>query len=724
MSTISSSNTFLPTCISGCVLWMDGKKISNKNYSVALNGTNVRIWHDKSSKNNHASTTNNFAVIGQSNDISFSDYYTMGFIRGQVLDYPDTNGATVFIVARQRRINADGTVLDTHPLINNALWRWGTTSGTGANGYYTTFGNQSSASGANNGIAINFQLAVDTAYNIVHVADPVSNTHTAYSGSTDVTSTAAGAKTFNNNVRTFGFSMGNNTNWRGNIFEVIVYNRALTTTERLNVTYYIHSKHSIGSTGTINLTGLPPVIGYIPKNIIAKAGGQCTINFIEYANPSGTPTFTLKRGATTLQTVSGTTPTFSAFTVDTTNPTAYTMDIANDTLSSTYNMQMTIVPPIDISLNATATTSATGVSFRIPTVSTVGNTFRWFKNGSVVSGQTGTTYTVADLSGYFSADGTATINVDVTNSDYNAYQDISSVIGTKVLKVGDSYTMTHPYSGSFGIQWHKDGVALAGATTNTYTISSVALTDTGVYTLRMTIDGAGFNIGTYIVDVATITGPINQSDNRTATVSVTTVPGATYTWSQNGVASSYLASSATYTTSNNGLNSVSIRKYGITNNIDGVTVSGLTAPTFDDPSQLSGLTIWFDADSAANVTVTNRNVTLWNSSYTPPGAASKPTLTPLIATDVNLPSVTVRNIYNLTGNRYAAGATSESPFNYVATANESTVNSLVTIRNDISFNNFGTRRTINLNRGVLKYSNINSFLIKIKILHLVTLPLI
>ena len=138
------------------------------------------------------------------------------------------------------------------------------------------------------------------------------------------------------------------------------------------------------------------------------------------------------------------------------------------------------------------------------------------------------------------------------------------------------------------------------------------------------------------------------------------------------------------------------------------------------PTDISGLTIWFDADSAANVSVNaSGNVTAWNARYTPTGV-SNPTLTPMVIGDINVPSVENTNNY-VTGSAYGYKADGDT-FNgttYTYTSSviaNSTINNIYSgsyiFSNDISLNLLNSKNIININNCVLKYSNIKSFFSK------------
>ena len=145
------------------------------------------------------------------------------------------------------------------------------------------------------------------------------------------------------------------------------------------------------------------------------------------------------------------------------------------------------------------------------------------------------------------------------------------------------------------------------------------------------------------------------------------------------------------------------------------------------PTDLSGLTIWFDADSASDVTVTGGKVTQWNARYTPSGA-TKPSLVPLTTSDMNLPTNT-QNSFDLYNGALYYDTDEYNP--YKKSVNSVALNS--TVVDALTFNTFTRRQTtvsstvngsttnnsvkatlnsksiINVANTPLKYQNIRSF---------------
>ena len=77
-----------------------------------------------------------------------------------------------------------------------------------------------------------------------------------------------------------------------------------------------------------------------------------------------------------------------------------------------------------------------------------------------------------------------------------------------------SFSVTNDGTSPFTYQWNKNGTAIVGATSATFTIAAVAATDAGSYTVRVTNKA-----GNVLSDTGTFTVTVNPT---TATVSIST----------------------------------------------------------------------------------------------------------------------------------------------------------------------------------------------------------
>ncbi|MBL9187157.1 MAG: immunoglobulin domain-containing protein [Opitutaceae bacterium] len=92
-------------------------------------------------------------------------------------------------------------------------------------------------------------------------------------------------------------------------------------------------------------------------------------------------------------------------------------------------------------------------------------------------------------------------------------------------------------------QWQKDGVVIAGATANTFTVASATLADAGSYTVVVKNPGAVASASATLIVRAppVITAQpasrtVNAGDSVSFSVALTGVPAPTYQWRRNGTA--------------------------------------------------------------------------------------------------------------------------------------------------------------------------------------------
>ncbi len=201
-------------------------------------------------------------------------------------------------------------------------------------------------------------------------------------------------------------------------------------------------------------------------------------------------------------------------------------------------------------------------------------TYQWHKNGVVISGATSADYVtgvaavVTTVPDQYYATVTNTVgSVDsdiafLTVLDAPAAPVISTQPTAKVVTAGSSvsFTVVATGVGSMNYQWRKDGTAISGATLATYTLSTVAISDAGNYTVSVTT-----TVGS-VVSAATIsssaaltvtpaaptitTQPLAQSaaigGSVTFVVAATGSGVLTYQWSKDSVAITG-ATAASYT---------------------------------------------------------------------------------------------------------------------------------------------------------------------------------
>jgi hypothetical protein len=238
---------FQPSDVDGCQLWLDGSDVSVLFSDVAgtsaitTNGQTIRCWKDKSGRGCNATQAGNAPIWNSSNYVNFTQSL------GQFMNLPNgtlpfasgTNAYSIFAVAN----------------LNN-------TSG----GLKTIIGNGSAGTNSFNALQIQAQSIANLWYNndvaggsltantffIANIAFDGS-TRYIYQTGTSVNTTASSGWAAPNTNNVIGVEPATG-NWYydGNIGEILVYNTALTTSQRQQVEGYL--AHKWGLTTSIPST--------------------------------------------------------------------------------------------------------------------------------------------------------------------------------------------------------------------------------------------------------------------------------------------------------------------------------------------------------------------------------------------------------------------------------------------------------------------------------------
>ncbi len=180
-------------------------------------------------------------------------------------------------------------------------------------------------------------------------------------------------------------------------------------------------------------------------------------------------------------------------------------------------------------------------------------TYKWLKNGVVLTGATASSYVISS----FQAASAGAYTAKVTNSAGSTTSD-SAILSLAVLPVITqqplSQTVVSGGAVSFKVtatgnpaptyQWWKNGTALTGATGSTYAIASVATASAGTYSVvvknsagTVTSAGAVLTVNTAPVITKQPAGKtVITGSSMTFAVTATGTPAPTYQWRKNGTA--------------------------------------------------------------------------------------------------------------------------------------------------------------------------------------------
>ena len=181
--------------------------------------------------------------------------------------------------------------------------------------------------------------------------------------------------------------------------------------------------------------------------------------------------------------------------------------------------------------------------------------YQWYRNGVVVTGATGATYTVSGLSSAKAG----MYTVKVSNSAGSVTSEAAEVklVGVPVLVSGlpgltvvsgGVLRMTVGLTADVALSgvWKKDGVTISGASGASYTIGSMKAVDAGVYTVKVSnevksVSSAGASVSAFMIPVVTqspVGGQVTYGGTYTLSVVASGGAPLSYQWLKEGVAMS------------------------------------------------------------------------------------------------------------------------------------------------------------------------------------------
>ncbi|MBI5766791.1 MAG: immunoglobulin domain-containing protein [Verrucomicrobia bacterium] len=243
---------------------------------------------------------------------------------------------------------------------------------------------------------------------------------------------------------------------------------------------------------------IPPVIILThPADQTVSAGSGATLSVEATGNPA-TLTYQWQKGTTDI--AGATNADYNLPSPQTSDSGIYQVIVSNAGTSVTSNPATLNVTPVTVVAPTIATqpqsltvSAGQSASFSVAASGTPAPTYQWQKDGNPVSGATFPSFTlIAAQSG-----DAGTYRVVVTNQGGSVTSTgavltvaaaatapaITSQPVAASVKVGEraSFTVVATGSPAPTFQWQKDGVAIAGATTATFSIASAQLTDDAAY---------------------------------------------------------------------------------------------------------------------------------------------------------------------------------------------------------------------------------------------------
>ncbi len=430
-------------------------------------------------------------------------------------------------------------------------------------GYAFTPGNQSATVNGANVSGVNFTATSQT-FSISGTISPVaggSGAAVTLSGSASAATTAnsSGAYTF------VGLASGSYTitpSNAGYTFTPPSQNATVSATDVSGVNFID------------NAVAVAPTITTPPANQTVTAGQTAFFNVAA----TGTAPLSYqwnKNGST----ISGATSSSYATTATTSfdNGALFTVAVSNTAGSVTSSAATLTVNPAPVAPSITTqpasqtVTAAQTASFSVAATGTAPLNYQWNKNGAAISGATSSSYTTPATT---SSDTGAQLTVKVSNTAGSVISSAAALtvnpapVAPSITTQPASQTVTAGQTASFsvvasgtaplGYQWQKNSVAIAGATSSSYTTPVTTSSDNGALftvvvsntTGSLTSIAATLTVSAAPVAPSITTQPASQTVTAGQTAVFTVVAGGTaplnYQWQKNSVNITG-ATSASYT---------------------------------------------------------------------------------------------------------------------------------------------------------------------------------
>jgi hypothetical protein len=338
------------------------------------------------------------------------------------------------------------------------------------------------------------------------------------------------------------------------------------------------------ATFTVVASGTAPLNYQWQKNGVAISGATSS----NYTTPATT---TSDSGSTFAVVVTNTAGTLTS--------TAATLTVSPALVSPTITTQ-------PVSQTVTAGQTAT---FTVAASGTAPLSYQWKKNGVAISGATSSNYTTPATT---TSDSGSTFAVVVSNTAGTATSSVATLTvnpapvsptittqpASQTVTAGQTATFTVVATGTapLSYQWRKNGVAISGATSSSYTTPATTTTDSGS-TFAVVVSNT---VGTVMSSAATLTvnpapasptittQPANQTVTAGQTATFTVVATGTaplsYQWRKNGVAISGATSSSYTTPATTTTDSGSTFAVVVSNTVGTVTSSAATLTVNPTPA--------------------------------------------------------------------------------------------------------------------------------------------
>lgn len=310
---------------------------------------------------------------------------------------------------------------------------------------------------------------------------------------------------------------------------------------------------SNGATLTVNAAASAPSITTQPSNQSATIGGS--VSFSVTASGTAPLSYQWRKDGASLP--GATSSTYSIASVTSGDAGTYSVVVSNSAGSATSNdatltVTASAVAPT-IATQPASQTVNTGVSatFSVTASGTAPLSYQWRKDGAAIAGAISASFTIAsaatsDAGAYTvvatNSAGSATSNsatLTVNTANTATAPSITTQPAAQIVNVGASVSFIVAASGTapLSYEWRKDSVAIAGATSSTFSIAAAASGDAGTYSVVVSNSaGSATSNGATLTVNSTSTATAPSITTQPASVTVSTGQSATFSVAATGTA--------------------------------------------------------------------------------------------------------------------------------------------------------------------------------------------
>ncbi len=350
--------------------------------------------------------------------------------------------------------------------------------------------------------------------------------------------------------------------------------------------------------------------------------------------------FSVVGGMTSISIAAGQTHAFQVqFAPQTAGSVTGSMSVASDAANSPLSVSLTGAGMTALSITSQpasqTVTAGQTATFMVAATGSGTLTYQWKKNGTAISGATGSSYMTPATTSSDSGSSFAVVVTDTSgsvNSNAATLTVTASPVAPSITAQPASQTVIAGQTATFSVtasgtatlsyQWKKNGTAITGATSSSYTTPATQSSDSGSsfsVTITNSLGNITSNAATLTVNLppSITTQPVSRTVTvgQTATFSVTATGSGTltYQWAKNGTIISG-ATSASYTTpaslaSDNGASftvTVTGNSGNVTSNAALLAVNSPPSITTQPASQTvtAGQTATFSVSATGTATLT------------------------------------------------------------------------------------------------------------------------